>query len=68
MVIADAATGTIATSQPAPAGDRPRALGFVNAPLQWGGITWSAYDWQIEHSQRDPEGYCIGHRAGFCGQ
>jgi hypothetical protein len=46
MVIADAATGTIATSQPAPAGDRPRALGFVNAPLQWGGITWSAYNWQ----------------------
>ena len=47
MVIADAATGTIATSQPAPAGDRPRALGFVNAPVQWGGITWSAYVWQM---------------------
>ena len=42
MVIADAATGTIATSQPAPAGDRPRVIGFVNAPVQWGGITWSA--------------------------
>lgn len=47
MVIADAATGTMATSQPAPAGDPPRALGFVNAPLQWGGITWSAYNWQM---------------------
>ena len=46
MVIADAATGTIATSQPAPAGDRPRAIGFVNAPVQWGGITWAAYVWQ----------------------
>jgi hypothetical protein len=46
MVIADAATGTIATSQPAPAGDRPRALGLVNAPVQWGGITWAAYTWQ----------------------
>ena len=46
MVIADAATGTIATSQPAPAGDRPRVLGLVNAPIQWGGITWSAYIWQ----------------------
>ncbi len=43
MVFADAATGTIATSQPVPAGDRPRALGFVNGPLQWGDITWSAY-------------------------
>jgi hypothetical protein len=47
MVIADATTGTIATSQPAPVGDRPRELGFVNAPLQWGGITWSAYVWQM---------------------
>src|ERR687897_476137 len=47
MVIPDAATGTIATSQPAPAGDRPRVLGFVNAPVQWGGITWSAYNWQM---------------------
>ena len=44
MVIADAATGTIATSQPAPPGDRPRVLGLVNAPVQWGGVTWSAYN------------------------
>ena len=47
MVIADAATGTIATSQPAPAGDRPRVIGLVNAPVQWGGVTWSAYNWQM---------------------
>jgi hypothetical protein len=47
MVIADAATGTVATSQPAPAGDRPRVLGFVNAPVQWGGITWAAFIWQM---------------------
>ena len=47
MVIADAATGTIATSQPAPTADRPRELGYVNAPVQWGGITWSAYTWQM---------------------
>ena len=47
MVIADAATGTIATNQPAPAGDRPRVIGFVNAPVQWGGTTWAAYNWQM---------------------
>jgi hypothetical protein len=47
MVIADAATGTIATSQAAPAGERPRVLGFVNAPVQWGGITWAALAWQM---------------------
>ena len=47
MVIADAATGTVATNQPPPAGDRPRIIGFVNAPVQWGGTTWSAYNWQM---------------------
>jgi hypothetical protein len=47
MVIADAATETMGTSQPAPAGDRPRMIGFVNAPVEWGGTTWSAYNWQM---------------------
>jgi hypothetical protein len=45
MVIADRRTQTIATSQPAPEGTRPRVLGFVNAPVQWGGATWGAYMW-----------------------
>ena len=45
MVIADMRTQTFATSQPAPEGARPRMLGLVNAPVQWGGATWSAYMW-----------------------
>src|SRR5262245_1862809 len=45
MVIADIRTQTIATSQPAPEGARPRQLGIVNAPVQWGGATWGAYIW-----------------------
>ena len=45
MVIADVRTQTIATSQPAPEGARPRVLGIVNAPVQWGGVTWGAYVW-----------------------
>jgi hypothetical protein len=45
MVIADMRTQTIATSQPAPEGARPRLLGIVNAPVQWGGATWGAYIW-----------------------
>lgn len=45
MVIVDLRTRTIATSQPAPAGERPRTIGFVNAPVQWGGATWGAYVW-----------------------
>src|SRR5512143_3020150 len=45
MVIADGRTQTIATSQPAPEGARPRLLGIVNAPITWGGATWGAYTW-----------------------
>src|SRR5512134_2394756 len=45
MVIADVRTQTFATSQPAPEGARPRLLGLVNAPVQWGGATWAAYLW-----------------------
>jgi hypothetical protein len=45
MVIADRKTQTIATSQPAPDGARPPLLGLLNAPVQWGGVTWSAYMW-----------------------
>jgi hypothetical protein len=47
MVFADPATQSIATNQPAPAGDRPRVLGFVNAPIEWGGTRWAAYVWPM---------------------
>src|SRR5438477_9387005 len=45
MVIADRRTQTLTTSQPAPEGARPRLLGIVNAPIEWGGATWGAYVW-----------------------
>ena len=45
MVFADAATRSIATNQPAPEAPRPPVLGFVNAPIDWGGTRWSAYVW-----------------------
>jgi hypothetical protein len=45
MVIADRRTQTIATSQPAPEEARPPLLGLLNAPVRWGGATWSAYMW-----------------------
>ena len=67
MVIADAATGTIATSQPAPAGDRPRVIGFVNAPVQWGGTTWSAYVWQmIPKDDQAERGRLFMHELFHC--
>jgi hypothetical protein len=68
MVIGDAATGTIATSQPAPAGDRPRELGFVNAPVQWGGITWSAYVWQMIPKDQGERGRLFMHELFHCVQ
>ena len=67
MVIADAATGTIATSQPAPAGDRPRVLGLVNAPVQWGGVMWSAYNWQmIPKDDQGERGRLFMHELFHC--
>jgi hypothetical protein len=55
MVIADRRTQTLATSQPAPEGARPRLLGIVNAPVQWGGTTWGAYMWDdvVNKTPRD---------------
>jgi hypothetical protein len=55
MVIADRRTQTFATSQPAPNEARPRLLGLVNAPVQWGGATWSAYMWDdvVNRTPRD---------------
>jgi hypothetical protein len=47
MVFADAPTKSIATNQPAPAADRPPVLGFINAPIEWGGTRWSAYLWAM---------------------
>jgi len=47
MVFADAATKTIATNQPAPDAKRPPALGFANAAMDWGGVRWSTFVWQI---------------------
>jgi hypothetical protein len=67
MVIADAATGTIATSRPAPEGDRPRVLGLVNAPVPWGGATWSAYNWQmIPKDDRAARGRLFMHELFHC--
>jgi hypothetical protein len=45
MVFADAATGTIAVSRPAPDAPRPRALGYANTAVEWGGERWAAFVW-----------------------
>jgi hypothetical protein len=54
MVIADPATGTIATNRPAPEGARPRNLGFANATTKWGGVEWSTFSWKVLSSFDQP--------------
>lgn len=53
MVFADARTRTLATNQPRPTGEWHRALGFGNAPLEWGGTRWAAYMWDFTTSLPD---------------
>ena len=62
MVIADAATGTIATNQPAPEGARPRNLGYGNAITKWGGVEWSTFVWQLlDSSDKSFRGLLMMH-------
>jgi hypothetical protein len=46
MVIGDARTQTFATSQPPPDAPRPRIVGLVNGPVQWGDTWWAAVNWE----------------------
>lgn len=45
MVIGDARTQTFATSQPPPDAPRPKLIGVVNGPVQWGDTMWAAATW-----------------------
>jgi len=53
LVIVDARTGTMATSQPAPAAERPRTFGLANSPVEWGGARWVALVWDFTSSLPD---------------
>jgi hypothetical protein len=45
MAIGDARTQTFATSQPPPNAPRPRLIGILNGPIQWGDAWWAALSW-----------------------
>src|SRR5688500_2500118 len=45
MVIGDARTQTFATSQPPPDAPRPKIIGLLNGPIQWGDRKWAAVSW-----------------------
>ncbi len=47
MVIGDARTQTFATSQAPPDAPRPRLIGLLNGPIQWGDTMWAALMWDM---------------------
>jgi hypothetical protein len=54
MVIFDRATGTRATSQPAPDGPPPRFPGLADGPVAWGGARWFAFPlWLLPENDPD---------------
>lgn len=61
IVIADATTGTMATSEPAPSDPKPRALGFANAAVMWGGTRWTTLVWQLIPAAPRTRARLFGH-------
>ena len=59
MVIGDARTQTFATSQPPPEAPRPKLIGLLNGPIQWGDTMWAALTWDTIAAQKP------GHRNMF---
>ena len=51
MVIGDARTQTFATSRQPPDAPRPKLIGILNGPIQWGGTAWAALSWETVANQ-----------------
>jgi len=51
MVIGDARTQTFATSQPPPDAPRPKLIGILMGPIQWGDTMWAALNWDMVANQ-----------------
>ncbi len=61
IVIADTATKTIATNQPAPEAPRPSALGFANFAMDWGGTRWTSLSWPSLVALQQVQGVLLIH-------
>jgi hypothetical protein len=61
IVIADAATKTIATNEEPPPAPRPAALGFANAAIDWGGTRWTTLVWQMMPADDHARGVLMVH-------
>ena len=51
MVIGDARTQTFATSQAPPPAPRPKLIGMLMGPIQWGDSMWAALTWDMVANQ-----------------
>src|SRR5919201_5273267 len=51
MVIGVARTQTVATSQPPPDAPRPKLIGILMGPIQWGDTMWAALTWDMVVNQ-----------------
>jgi hypothetical protein len=51
MVVGDAPTQTFATSRRPPDAPRPRLIGILNGPIQWGDTAWAALSWETVANQ-----------------
>ena len=51
MVIGDARTQTFSTSQPPPDAPRPKLIGILMGPIQWGDSMWAALAWDMVANQ-----------------
>src|SRR5215831_13695522 len=61
IVIADPATKTIATNQPAPDAPRPASLGFANSAVDWGGTRWTTISWPSLVALKEVQGLLLIH-------
>ena len=61
IVIADPATKTIATNQPASDAPRPAVLGFSNSAMEWGGTRWTTISWPHLLALHELQGLLLIH-------
>ncbi len=61
IVIADPATKTIVTNQPAPEGPRPSTLGYANSATEWGGTRWTTISWPFLVRLQEVKGLLLIH-------
>jgi len=61
IVIADPASKTIATNQPAPEAPRPAALGYANSATDWGGTRWTTISYPQLLALREVQGLLLIH-------